>query len=321
MKKLWLWLTVLLTTTFLLVAWRWPEMPWAGLTGQKITDRVQISTPLTLPTVEPDRLLRDLNFLAFERYTASDRQRARKYIRQELEAAGWQVEEQPFWDGVNLYAERSGSDPSLKAVLLGAHYDTVENSPGVDDNGTGVATVLEAARLLGSLSTPRSLKLVLFDLEEEGLLGSTAYVEQVAKTDLRGAIVLDMLGYRCEVIGCQSYPPVLPLRPPTDRGNFLAAIGDQSHPDLLESFVNQVPLPLVLTLSVPTLGGVAADLVRSDHAPFWHKGIGAVLVTDTANFRNPHYHQPSDTVETIDPEFFVGSAQQIIHAVARLLQS
>lgn len=319
-RKLWLWLIILLTTAILLIAWRWQGVSWVGLIGQS-PDRVANPIEITLPKVDADRLLSDLKFLAFERHGNSDRQRSRAYIRRVLEAAGWQVEEQPFLDGVNLYAERSGSDPNLKAVLLGAHYDTVDASPGADDNGTGVATVLETARLLGQLVTPRSLQLVLFDLEESGLFGSKAYVEQIDKTQLRGAIVLDMVGYRCETAGCQSYPSVLPIRPPTDRGNFLAAIGDQGHPELLNSFVNQDNLPPVLTLAVPTLGGVASDLVRSDHAPFWDKGIGAVLVTDTANFRNPHYHQPSDTVETIDAEFFVGSAQQIINAIARLLQS
>jgi hypothetical protein len=122
---------------------------------------------------------------------------------------------------------------------------------------------------------------------------------------------------------------LLPIQPPTDRGDFLAVLGDQGHASLLQYFMpperenqsSSPKLPPVLTLPIPTLGGLAPDLVRSDHAPFWNKGIGAVLVSDTANFRNPHYHQASDTLATIDPEFFVGSAQIVINAVAQMLQN
>lgn len=102
----------------------------------------------------------------------------------------------------------------------------------------------------------------------------------------------------------------------------MAVIGNQGHPALINSFTQSTrpTLPQVLTLAIPTLGDFTPDLVRSDHAPFWKNGLGAVLVTDTANFRNPHYHQPTDTLETLDREFFLGSAQIIINAVTTLLQ-
>ncbi|MFM7424430.1 MAG: M28 family peptidase [Elainella sp.] len=286
--------------------------------------------------VEAERLLSDLEALTVERYSSQARQQARDYIRQQLEAAGWTVQEQPFENGINLYAERLGSDVAADTVVLGAHFDTVEGSPGADDNATAIATLLEAARLFKGAS-PRTLQLAFFDLEEQGLLGSKVFVKQLAQPDrLRGAVILDMLGYRCTEPGCQNYPP-LPIQPPTDRGDFLAALGDQGHPELLASFTHpafgqlmptdktqpaaSVGLPQVLTLAIPTFGGFAPDVVRSDHAPFWKAGLGAVLITDTANFRNPHYHQPSDTIATIDREFFVGAAQTVVNAVATLLQN
>ncbi len=323
MRRLWIWLTILLATVLLVLVLNWQGILPFWSTGLPLVpgQARQINLPIALPKVNPDRLLADLKALEFNRYQEDDRQQARNYIVQALEAAGWTPQQQSFSGGVNLYAERTGTDPSLKPVLLGAHYDTVESSLGVDDNATGVATVLEAARLLGSQATPRTLQLIWFDLEEEGLLGSKAFVESLPPNSLEGAIVLDMVGYACETPGCQTYPSISLIRPPTDRGNFLAVIGDQGHADLLTGFLSQADLPQMLALSIPTLGGLAPDLVRSDHAPFWKKGIGAVLVTDTANFRNPHYHQPSDTLETIDPDFFTGSAQLVINAVARLLQS
>jgi Zn-dependent M28 family amino/carboxypeptidase len=272
------------------------------------------------PTVNAERLKADLVAFSYVRFTEADRSQARLALRQSLEAAGWTVQTHPFDQGINLYAERPGTEPAAGTILLAAHYDTVARSPGADDNATAVATVLEAARLFKQQPTPRTLQLALFDREETGLEGSTAFAAEIAQEDLKGVIVLDMLGYACEEAGCQTYPP-LPITPPTDRGNFLAVIGDRGNPALIASFEQTEPtvLPPILSLAIPTFGRLTPDLMRSDHVPFWQRGISAVLVTDTANFRNPHYHQPSDTVETIDPTFFVGAAQRVVNATTALL--
>lgn len=323
MRKRWIWMGLI--ATLAVVIWRWQTVlpiPFA-LPVRQPPDQFAALAIESLPVVKSERLLTDLEALTFDRYEPADRQKARDYILQALAAAGWKTQQQPFAGGINLYAERPGTDPTAGTILLGAHYDTVAGSPGADDNASSVATVLEAARLLGQQTTPRGLQVVFFDLEEQGLLGSQAFLEQVVQPEkLQAAVVLDMVGYACEQAGCQSYPPVLPSRPQTDRGNFLAVLGDQPHSQLLQRFTQpaQKQVPPVLTLAIPTLGGLAPDLVRSDHAPFWKAGIGAVLVTDTANFRNPNYHQPSDTLDTINPEFFVGSAQIVTNAVTYLLQ-
>jgi Zn-dependent M28 family amino/carboxypeptidase len=324
--KRWIWLALLILT--MVMTWmNGQRSPSPQLVQQgRETQLVQRAKPVTLPTVDSQRLLNDLEALTFNRYAETDRAKARRYIVRALQKAGWTVQEMPFTSGthsgVNLYAERPGSEPSAGAILLGAHYDSVERSPGADDNATSVATILEAARVF-SAATPRTLQLVFFDLEEIGLLGSQAFIADPSQQDnLQGAVILDMVGYACHEAGCQSYPPVLPITPPTDRGDFLAVIGNQGHPALIEGFTQTTSpsLPQVLTLAIPTLGDFTPDLVRSDHAPFWKKGLGAVLVTDTANFRNPNYHQPTDTLETIDREFFLGSAQVIVNAVTALLQ-
>lgn len=271
--------------------------------------------------VDGDCLLAHVAALGEPRFDGAARDRTRRYLWQELERAGWLVTEQPFAEGVNVVATHPGTDPAAETVILGAHYDSVARSPGADDNATGLATLLEAARLFASLEAPRTLQLVFFDQEETGLLGSTAFAETVALSPVSVAIVLDMVGYACHEPGCQSYPSGLPIEPPSDRGNFLAAIGDQPHSFLLTPFQTQSDptLPPVFTLAVPQLGALTPDLLRSDHAAFWERGIGAVLLTDTANFRNPHYHQPSDTLQSLDAEFFRGSAQIIVNAVYQLL--
>jgi Peptidase family M28 len=311
--KRWIWL-VLVIVTALGVLSNWHPTP-----PSPKASNVELMRPaITPPTVDAQRLLSDLDALTYSRYTEPDRTKARRYILKSLQDSGWTAQEIPFEGGVNIVAEKAGTGTG--SILLGAHYDTVERSPGADDNATSVATVLEAARLFNS-PTPRTLKLLFFDLEEAGLIGSKTFVTNLAQTDdLKGTVILEMLGYACAEAGCQSYPAMLPVPPPSDRGDFLAVIGNQGHPALLNSFTSQPSLPPVFTLAVPTLGDFTPDLVRSDHAPFWKKGLGAVFVTDTANFRNPHYHQPTDTVETIDREFFLGSAQIIVNAVTNLLQ-
>lgn len=270
--------------------------------------------------IVPERLVRDLKTLAFDRSTPESRDRARRYIVEQLQAAGWSPTPHPFPGGINIVAERSGTDPDAGTVLVAAHYDTVPGSPGADDNASGVAVALEVARLLGAVPTPRSLQLAFFDLEETGLQGSLAFAGEADPQRLHGAIVMDMVAFACHEPGCQDYPKGLPVKAP-DRGNFLAIVGDLEHLPLIEAFqqATRDPLPAIFTLPVPFKGLSIPDTLRSDHAPFWYRGIGAVLVTDTANLRSPHYHQPSDTPSNIDRDFFLGAAQLVVNATTIVL--
>lgn len=277
-------------------------------------------SPSLPPTVVPERLFRQVQSLAFERYTPTQRQQARDYIVAELHAAGWVPSLIPFQGGVNIVAQRPGQVRTANSLLVAAHYDTVAGSPGADDNASGVATVLEIAHLFAQQSTPRPLQLAFFDLEEQNLQGSFAFANDLQqRADLAGVIVLEMLGFACHTPGCQRQPQGLPITPPSDKGDFLVVVGDTEHLPLLQSFAPSPGLPKVLGIPTPMKGLLTPDLLRSDHAPFWYQEIGAVMVTDTANFRNPHYHQPSDTPETIDRPFLRGAAQLVVNATARLL--
>jgi Zn-dependent M28 family amino/carboxypeptidase len=279
---------------------------------------------VTSPNVDAKQLIRHIKALNFKRYTKESRDRARNYLTQSLKKLGWSSTLQPFEGGVNIFAQRQGTDPEAGAVLVAAHYDTVPGSPGADDNASGVAVVLEVARLFGSRPTPRTLQLAFFDQEELGLRGSIAFAANEAHlSNLRGVIVMDMVGFACYTVGCQRYPAGLPIIPPTNRGDFLAVVGDSEHLPLLEAFhqSGQPDLPPVLTLPVPLKGMLIPDTLRSDHAPFWYHGVGAVLLTDTANLRTPHYHQPSDTPATLHLSFFTGAAQIVVNATTRLLES
>ncbi len=316
----WKWLLALVALVVLSVGGQvWRIGDWLPAPAPK---QVDIVIPHRAPRVDAERLLSDVAALSFVRSQAEGRDRARRYITQSLKQSGWTVQRQPFTaagkTGENLVAIRPGRDAAAGIVLLGAHYDTVERSPGADDNATAVATLLETARLLGSETTSHTLHLVLFDLEEAGLLGSNVFVEAIANPQAYdGAMILDMLGYRCTVPGCQTYPS-LPIAAPSDQGDFLAVVVDQAHAALLSALPTKPAGIPVFTLAIPPFGNLMPDAIRSDHAPFWKRGIGALLVTDTANFRNPHYHQATDTPETLDSAFLAAAAQVVVDAIATL---
>ncbi|MEZ4470376.1 MAG: M28 family peptidase [bacterium] len=264
-----------------------------------------------------ERLLVHVRALAGERHTPADRARARGYIAHTLQALGYRPALLAFKEGVNLEVERPGLDPAAGTLLLGAHYDTVWGSEGADDNASGVAVVLELARLLQT-PTARGLRLVFFDAEERDYAGSRAYVRSDARiADLRGAIVLDMVGVTCPTPGCQQHPVGLPVRGP-DTGDFLAVLGDIEHLELLHAF-RRAQGARIFALPVPEKGAVLPTTRRSDHAPFWDRGVGAVLVTDTAELRNPRYHLPGDTPDTLDRAFLAAGTRRILGAAQILL--
>ncbi len=299
------------------------------------------------PLVDGDRLWSNTADLVGQRYWAKERAAIREKLTASLVALGWEVQEQVFEQGRNLVATYP---PSASAsfdggqIIVGAHYDTVQGSPGADDNATGVAVLLELAALYSeqqrqdseaavmqasTFAPQKNLTLVFFDQEEQGLLGSLAFTAEPGNlAAVQGVVVLDMLGASCEEPGCQQYPEFLDRlvegQHLSDRGDFIAVVGEAERPGLLGAFGmaggdGNAALPPVLRVPVPFKGLLTPDVLRSDHAPFWLNGIGAVLVTDTANLRNPHYHQPSDDLSQVNRAFFQGVAQQVVNGVWRLL--
>ncbi len=297
-------------------------LPQEESTAAKIQTQLKQTQQTNIPLVDSERLFADVQKLSFQRFTVAERRRTRNYIINELKKLGWESSTEQFQQGVNVFAEKPGSDRNAGAILIAAHYDTVLNSPGADDNASGVAVLLEIARLFNS-PTPRTLQLAFFDKEEAGLLGSRAFVTNTARLqNLRGVIVMDMVGYACYTAGCQKSPSGFPITPISDKGDFLAVVGDTEHLPLINTFKTvekSSQLPPVFTLPVPLKGVLTPDVLRSDHAPFWLQGIGALLVTDTANLRSSFYHQPSDTTANIERDFFAGAAQLVVNVTNTLL--
>jgi Zn-dependent M28 family amino/carboxypeptidase len=208
-------------------------------------------------------------------------------------------------------------------LLIGAHFDTVVGSPGADDNASGLAVLLEVARRLAGRPLDRPVQFVAFNLEEEDLLGSRAYAAHLRTTgqDLHGAIVFECVGFAKQDEGSQRRPPGVPI-PVPGVGNFLALIGNERSRSLVESFIAAasctVPAMPLVPLIVPGHGEGLPDARRSDHAAFWEQDYPALMLTDTADFRNPHYHQPSDTIETLDFDFMVKVTGAVTAAVCEL---
>ncbi|MBV6625691.1 MAG: M20/M25/M40 family metallo-hydrolase [Rivularia sp. (in: Bacteria)] len=208
---------------------------------------------------------------------------------------------------LNLPSVAQTEKDNLSPILIAAHYDSVPGSLGADDNATGVAVLLELARIFATQPVKYPIRLVAFDMEEAGLLGSTDYVAKLVreKQKLRLMMSLEMLGYRDANPGTQNYPVPILKRFYPDTGDFIALIGNlKTLPDLFRlrnSFRKSGTQSEFLP--VPNNGKIVADTRRSDHSPFWDAGYKAMMVTDTSFLRNPHYHKPSDKIDTLDLDF------------------
>ena len=276
-------------------------------------------------TVSSDRIAASLQAVVAVRVTAEERSAARQVIRDELAAAGVEAREDAFGDdGVNVIGRIEGRDPSAPAIVVSAHYDTVPGSPGADDNGSGVAAVLELARVFGRTDPAVPIELTFFDLEERGLLGSRH--RSATAPAAAGVFNFDMIGYSCGVPGCQFvFPDIsgcMDVDGATDVGVGIAAVANRRSEALLATFVQaataHVPDLELGTARLEDNGECLADTRRSDHAPYWDAGVPAVFLTDTANFRNPHYHRPSDTLDTVDEALVAKVTRATAAAVAEL---
>jgi Zn-dependent M28 family amino/carboxypeptidase len=217
----------------------------------------------------------------------------------------------------NILGRKEGSDQGSDPFVLAAHYDTVEGSPGADDNASAVAVLLEAAHCLQSVPLRIPLIFAAFSLEESGFVGSHHHITEAGKRNegFHGMISLEMVGYRDHQPGSQSYPVYVdPSRYP-DTGDFLAVVGNEPSAKLTNAVArgmrDAAPALPVEQLIVPGRGDEFTEVRLSDHSPFWEHGIPAVMITDTAFFRNPNYHQASDTLDTLDLEFICNTAQAV----------
>jgi Zn-dependent M28 family amino/carboxypeptidase len=294
-----------------------------------------VSQPFVIPVTSPhaevsaDTLRRHVRVLAEEHHPRSvDDLRALHaagdYVLAELHAAGASPEIQAFdVQGVahRNFIARFG--PAEGAVLVvGAHYDACGQTPGADDNASGVAGLLELARLLAKAPPKQPVELVAYTLEEPPYfrtehMGSFQHARALAQSgrEVRLMLSLEMIGYFRDTPASQRFPVGgLGLIYP-DTGNFIAVVGAYGNFGAMRRvkalFLGASDLP-VETINAPrNVPGV--DF--SDHASYWQRGMPAVMVTDTAFLRNPNYHQPTDTPDTLDYER-MAKVVRAVYAVA-----
>jgi hypothetical protein len=278
-----------------------------------------------LRDVSRENLRAFVDMLAFPRHFFADKRgnrRARDLLLQQTAKFGYTPRLQGTYDNIIITSPAPAIGPF---ILLGAHYDSVPGTPGADDNASAVAVCLECARLV-RVHNIASVMIVFFNREEDGLIGSSEFVAHLAQQTawrIKEAHVFEMVGYCDRAHGSQKLPPGLPVRLVRNTGDFLGLIANSGSNAIAEDllalaacYVPQFPVAaLKVYLGMEKFFG---HLTRSDHAPFWKAGIPSLMWTDTSEFRNPHYHRPSDTPDTLDYDF-MGEVVKLV--LARVVSS
>jgi len=237
-----------------------------------------------------------------------------KWIEEEFRSMGYNVARQGEYSNI---VARTGA-AAREVVLVGAHYDSVPECPGADDNGSAVAAMLGCAEACALWRPELPVVFVAFNCEEDGFLGSREFVMEGlpgAGYRVKCAHVLEMLGYASDEAGSQRVPAGLPIKL-SDRGDFLGLLANSKSAEAMKfvlklagGYTPELPVTgLEVKLGLEKLFPV---LARSDHVPFWAGGLPSVMWTDTSEFRNPNYHRHTDMPEPLNYGF--------LRAVTKLL--
>jgi Zn-dependent M28 family amino/carboxypeptidase len=252
---------------------------------------------------------------------------AATWLRAELERSGARVTEQTWVTDGETYRNVSArfGPESAERVVVGAHYDVCDPLPGADDDASGVAGLLELARLLAAAPPAGEVELVAYSLEEPPYfatpqMGSAHHADSLAKSGVRvrAMLSLEMLGYFSDAPGSQSYPSRLLAWLYPERGNFIALVGNLGQ----GSLVRRVKRAMRSAGTIPVESINAPEWVEgvdfSDHRSYWAEGFPALMITDTAFMRNANYHQAGDTPETLDYRRLAGTVTAVNAAVQAL---
>jgi hypothetical protein len=252
--------------------------------------------------------------------------------------AGLQTCRQEFdWFGYkahNMVGRKPGLTSEATTILVGGHFDSVKDSPGADDNGTGMATIMEVSRILSKYHLENSVKFLGFELEEEGLVGSQIYQKGKGWFSFekpKEAIIIDMIGYTSDKENSQIFPQALqPFFPAAYkmvaenkfRGDFLISVANEKGAELGKIYEQAAgradPGLKIASLVVKGKGEEMDELRRGDHSTFWDAGINALYLGDGADTRNPNYHKATDRSETINYKHLEKVTKATLIAVAKM---
>ena len=244
-------------------------------------------------------------------YRPGNLKAAADYVFQNFAAMGYAPRRQTFISRKEEVGNVIAGDENPGGYyILGAHFDTVAGTPGADDNASGVAVLLEVARLARNLTPPRPWAFIGFTCEEPPAfftpdMGSRVYAKRARqqKANILGMLCLEMVGYYSQAPHSQSLPLPLKLMGYPTTGNFIGLVSDRRSRPLMVRLEAAIKggcrLPTV-TLAVPLGGHILPEVRLSDHANFWDEGYPAIMLTDTAFMRNPNYHEPGDVMDLLD---------------------
>jgi hypothetical protein len=235
-----------------------------------------------------------------------------EFIESEFASAGYEVRRHAYQvkgeTCYNLEIELSGTARPSEIVIVGAHYDSAHGSPGANDNGTGTAALLALARSFSAQTAGRTLRFVAFVNEEPPFfqtseMGSLVYARFCRERgdNVVAMISLETIGYYQEQAGSQKYPPGVGWFYP-GTGNFIAFVGNVASRQLVRESIESFRRHAQFPSEGAALPSVLPGIGWSDHWAFWQAGYPAIMITDTAPFRYPHYHSASDTPDKIDYE-------------------
>ncbi len=282
------------------------------------------------------RLYHHVNVLSYEigprnliHYSALDK--ARQYIVEQMMSfnSNFTFQQYCFEKKLfqNLVIEKIGDRIPEEILIVGAHYDSVMDSPGADDNATGIASLLEIIRLLQNYVNQRTLRFVAFTLEEPPFFGTEQMGSHVYARSCReknenivGMVALEMLGFYTERKKSQKYPSYDMKDHYSNKGNFIAVVGNEDSRQLTINFAEHLKKTSLIKTETIIPFSRAHGIHLSDHSSFWKYQYPAIMITDTAFYRNPHYHEITDAIDTINFRYFTRVVYSLAHALKKLDQ-
>lgn len=294
-----------------------PGTSFSGALPPLTVDETQIKTNLTRHVFYLAAEVGERNVIAYEPL-----QKTAQFIEDNFKKVGYEVKSQEYVVQMrtvrNLIAEIPGSAKASEIVVIGAHYDTVYDCPGADDNTSGVAALLELARILKDSHPARTVRFVAFVNEEPPWfqtddMGSLVYAEQAhkLKENIVVAISIETIGMYSDAEGSQQYPSGFKSLY-RSKGNFIAFIGNLGSRGLVRDAVRSFRASTKFPSEGSAVPAAIPGVGWSDHWSFWQEGYPAIMVTDTAPFRNPNYHQPTDKADTLDYDRMA----RVVHGLA-----
>ncbi|TGE17615.1 M28 family peptidase [Hymenobacter elongatus] len=281
---------------------------------------------------DQSRLYADVEFLTAIRPARTYRHlasldKAADYIKAEFGKLACRVEEQPFRVDGQPYRNVIASFGPEKGerLILGAHYDVCGEQPGADDNASAVAGLLETARLLQAQpQLAHRIDLVAYSLEEPPFFGTEDMGSAVHAKSLhdqnavvRAMLCYEMIGYFSDAPNSQRFPDERLAQLYPNTGDFIMVVGKQGQEALIErvrALMQDHASIDVQSISLPSAVGLSG---LSDHRNYWRYGYQAVMINDTSFLRNPHYHQSTDTIDTLD---FVRMAEVVNGVFGAIIQ-